>query len=253
MSDDWALVIDYREIGLIECLQNAKVPYRSDNLAVGDIQLQHKGIPLLIIERKTVSDLEASICDGRYREQKLRLLSTKKTHTRLAYLIEGDIRTATRIPVSNLYGAITGLWIRDGIQVIQSSDLADTSFIVQKLFSRRELLCNNKTDDGTDVSYGACAPISRRRDASSRDIYLLMLRQVPGVSGRIATAICTSYPNMSLLLATSKDDLHDDSSKFVDRVANIKYDTKKGSRRVGKAVASRLCTMLGMGPQTPQV
>ena len=43
------------------------------NLDLGDIIIEYNDIPLIIIERKTIPDLLASIKDGRYKEQKKRI------------------------------------------------------------------------------------------------------------------------------------------------------------------------------------
>ena len=62
------MILDDRERGLIELLPNATVQH----LAVGDISI---GDGKIIIERKSVADLEASILDNRYREQRSRLMA----------------------------------------------------------------------------------------------------------------------------------------------------------------------------------
>ena len=46
---------------------------------------------LIIFERKTLSDLESSIKDGRYSEQSLRLSSKSLHNHNIIYLIEGSI------------------------------------------------------------------------------------------------------------------------------------------------------------------
>jgi ERCC4-type nuclease len=94
--------LDDREHGLRPLLPQEDFPFT--HLPVGDIwiavdsetkDIRENG---LIIERKSVADLEASILDGRYREQRSRLLSyssEKKAHP--IYIIEGDLnRTASR-------------------------------------------------------------------------------------------------------------------------------------------------------------
>jgi ERCC4-type nuclease len=94
--------LDDREHGLRPLLPQEDFPFT--HLPVGDIwiavdsetkDIRENG---LIIERKSVADLEASILDGRYREQRSRLVSyssEKKAHP--IYIIEGDLnRTVTR-------------------------------------------------------------------------------------------------------------------------------------------------------------
>ena len=73
------LVIDSRESKLKKYFtSNEKnIPISFQSLDIGDIQLvsQSDNSIQYIIERKSISDLYSSINDGRYREQKARLLS----------------------------------------------------------------------------------------------------------------------------------------------------------------------------------
>ena len=62
------------------------------NLDLGDYLFKYNNQPILIIERKTIEDLASSIKDGRYREQKTRLLNTYNKKN-ILYLIEGDLMT----------------------------------------------------------------------------------------------------------------------------------------------------------------
>ena len=72
--------IDYREKKLIPIIQslnndyNFNINIEVENLPIGDIIIYDKrGNEKLIIERKTLNDLAASIRDGRYSEQSFRL------------------------------------------------------------------------------------------------------------------------------------------------------------------------------------
>ena len=49
-------------------------------LDIGDIILYKNKTPILFIERKTLADLYSSVKDGRWREQKARLLSHCAPH-----------------------------------------------------------------------------------------------------------------------------------------------------------------------------
>ena len=75
--------VDYREKKLISSLGSlvnaneeytGKITIESVNLLLGDICIcDDDGREILIIERKTLADLESSIKDTRYREQSIRL------------------------------------------------------------------------------------------------------------------------------------------------------------------------------------
>ena len=85
------LCIDVRETALAALLPDAVLK----PLVLGDITIENEdGKELVIIERKTVADLAASIKDGRYREQSARLTSYSLDNHRIVYLIEGSLRPA---------------------------------------------------------------------------------------------------------------------------------------------------------------
>ena len=68
---NYIIKIDNREKDIIAILQNKGYNFELENLDLGDFQfldLTSKE-PIIIIERKTYSDLNASIKDGRYKEQ----------------------------------------------------------------------------------------------------------------------------------------------------------------------------------------
>ena len=61
-------------------------------LELGDIEINISNVDFtnkFIFERKTLTDLNASINDGRYKEQKHRLLSSYSNNA-ITYIIEGD-------------------------------------------------------------------------------------------------------------------------------------------------------------------
>ena len=93
----YTLVVDVRERALIAELARSHpdVPVTTKALDVGDVQVHVDAVaeteqplgPRLVIERKTHSDLAASIKDGRWSEQKRRMLETAG-RDRVAYVIE---------------------------------------------------------------------------------------------------------------------------------------------------------------------
>jgi len=113
------------------------------NLLVGDIILSVIGdlgqtLRQLIIERKSYADLIASIKDGRYKEQKLRLQSVCKQNiwpTRLVYLVESgtqpDDQTGTIF-----YGSWVSMALRDNIPVIRVLSMAEGARFIIRLAER---------------------------------------------------------------------------------------------------------------------
>ena len=92
--------IDCREIkliqlfnGLVKDEDKEKIKMVSENIPLGDIILyDDAGQEKVIIERKSLADLAASIRDGRYKEQSFRLNQCTLHNHQIYYLIEGDLR-----------------------------------------------------------------------------------------------------------------------------------------------------------------
>ena len=72
-----SLVIDNREGKIINLIKHLTTEYTVEQLHVGDflIKIGDSTANTLVVERKSVNDLYQSINDGRYKEQKARLLA----------------------------------------------------------------------------------------------------------------------------------------------------------------------------------
>lgn len=128
------LVLDNREHGLATELTRIGVPFTTAVLDVGDFLIQNAdGQPLLVAERKSHADFAASNTDGRYREQRARLMAVRGSGVAVLYVLEGTW-TDTE---SRVFGArttevllkrlTTRLILRYGMPVLASSSLADTA------------------------------------------------------------------------------------------------------------------------------
>ena len=100
---------------------------------------------ILVVERKTQSDLYSSIRDGRYKEQKLRLISYSLNQ--ILYLIE-ESKNKFKINESIVKGAIINMTFRDGIKILFSNNLVETSeyirLLKKKIEKNPEFLLNLK-------------------------------------------------------------------------------------------------------------
>lgn len=141
------LVIDNREgklIELIKSIPSFTIPYELKNLQIGDIIISTKQHPCksIIIERKCVQDMLASIKDGRYKEQKIRLQSEKSYslgNTLICYIIEGNINDV-RYPTEKkvFHGSLVSCCFRDVIPLIRTSNLSETLDIITRIQERMD-------------------------------------------------------------------------------------------------------------------
>ena len=125
------LVIDVRERKLIETY---KGPFTTKTLDVGDVQCKYEDGNEWIMERKTAAYLTRSIKDGRWAEQRDRLMASGR---KVIYVIEGDLATV-RFPIDSLWGALINANIRRNSFVFRTLDLAETAQLVQILVTKME-------------------------------------------------------------------------------------------------------------------
>jgi len=88
----------------------------------------------VIIERKSLNDLAASIKDGRYEEQSYRLNGAAVHNHNIIYLIEGDLTKFNlfkqRMDKMTLYSSIISLNYYKGFSVFRSNDIQETAIII---------------------------------------------------------------------------------------------------------------------------
>lgn len=135
--------IDVREPKLIQQMQQIAVKdvvIVTEALPIGDIIIE-AGTQQIIIERKTILDLCASIKDGRYDEQSYRLNGIDVSNHNIYYLIEGDIGKLLifnkhKIDKQTIYSALFSLSYFKGFSVIRSFDIYETAFILMNMANK---------------------------------------------------------------------------------------------------------------------
>lgn len=226
------ILLDTRERGLIPLIPTATL----EQLQVGDAILQDKANkPVVIVERKTTADFVASFLDGRYREQRTRLLAYCHEHKAKAlYILEGGVTTPCRtLERPAIQKLINRLMLRYGIPVWVTTSLEDTATAIQLL--EFQIDDDPKVFEGEQVSYTDVLVTSKKANLDDPKTFLIgALLGCPGVSAKAATAIVEVFPSFDSLLKAEES-----------AIALIKV----GTRRLGPAVAKRLYTLLHSGSQ----
>ena len=153
------ITIDVREQDLIKMIKQLiiTIPSFKDieinvaSLPIGDIVISDKEEEKLIIERKSIQDLSASIKDKRYEEQSYRLNGSNYHNHNIIYLIEGDVNKSVNVFKGNsvdkltLYSAIFSLNYYKGFSVLRTFSLEETAiFICNTLRKMKKGLLENK-------------------------------------------------------------------------------------------------------------
>ena len=111
----------------------ADIKLVSETLPLGDIIINDGTNDCVIIERKTLSDLAASIKDGRYEEQSYRLNGLQHHNHNIVYLVEGDMYRFNafkeRIDKQTLYSAMFSINYFKGFSIMRSNNVEETAII----------------------------------------------------------------------------------------------------------------------------
>jgi ERCC4-type nuclease len=194
---------------------NTKITIVQKNLTIGDYvfydELNSK--ELLIIERKSLSDLEASIKDGRYNEQSFRLNESNLHNHNIIYLLEGAIIKYDPKFRSTLYSSLFSLNYYKGFSVINVLNQTETGDILLAFASK--LLKENKpgfysdlsnNNENNNTNYINTLKTSKKAHINSENIFQLMLMQIPGISNVSSLALASEFKNMENLLNALKSD-----------------------------------------------
>ena len=110
---------------------------RSESLHVGDVIISSSDgeTDYIVFERKSLQDLAASIRDGRYKEQSLRLQAFPQVHNHnIVYIIEGDFarynERFSKIGKGALQSAMCSLNYYKGFSVIRTISIIETYEII---------------------------------------------------------------------------------------------------------------------------
>ena len=239
------LVIDTRERELIENLKKTN-KIIVEQLDVGDILFRQDGETVLVIERKSVSDLKASICDGRGREQKARLLGSTPKH-RIMYLIEGSLNKSldykiSGLPVSTLVGSLVNTQLRDGIKVYKTASIDESANFLCKLHDKLIKDGDNYfKDEEQRVSaskYSSTLKKQKKANMTPQVWLIAQLSLIPQVTEKVANVIAEQYPTVKDLILEYESTPEHLREKLL---TDLKFPLKNGkSRRVGDKISSRI-------------
>ena len=198
------VIIDERETFLYaECIRFAEafpsVQISKTVLPLGDILLKtDDDQSMILIERKSISDLLASIKDGRYEEQSYRLKNSDEFSTHhIVYLIEGMFTFATDKKL--VYSAMTSLQFFKGFRVQRTCSLIESAEWIMHLADKIERdMKKGKclAYSGTDTSAGGnpdnyCTVVKKvkKDNITPENMGEIILCQIPGISANTAIAI----------------------------------------------------------------
>jgi len=203
----------------------------SENIPLGDIIIyDDDNNEKLIIERKTLLDLAASIRDGRYTEQGYRLQQCSMHNHNIIYLIEGDLRYykpfKTNIDKKALMSSMVSINYFKGFSLFRTITLTETaewllqvttklhkeapsSSFYEKTIFITETPNNDELIENTESinkSYSSVMKRVKKENINIDNIGEIMLSQIPGVSNASAIAIMSKYSTIQNLIQNLERD-----------------------------------------------
>lgn len=267
------LIIDSRELELISIFNFLKISYKMEMLSVGDIIIRQKVIinagsgagdacggagtsmdntgniedksciTGIIFERKTIADLEASIIDTRYKEQRQRLIMfAQENKYRTMYLIEGAWSSGKgTIGAPALMKICTRLQLHHNISVLQTANINETvsaiNTLKQYFIANPESFVSANSNEIIRASDGI--KVRKKDNENTGKMFMInSLCGCSGISSKMAVVIGeTCGYNWNILLQMLQEN-GENGENGKRKLANAKYG--ENQRRIGPAVIDRL-------------
>jgi len=249
------LVLDIRERELKNICENfilntdvyKDIKIEIESLELGDIIIRdHENNDIIIYERKTISDLIASIKDGRYNEQSYRLNGLEHHNHNIIYLIEGTV-SKTLKERQMVYSSMFSINYYKGFSLMRSTNIDETVYIIfnnvlkikkekdkQPFYSNKNLEINENKEE---KSYSTVIKKKKNANITRDNFGEIVLCQIPSISSTTACAIMKEFKSISNLIECLNED-----SNCLD---NIKYETdKKQSRKISKTSIKNILEFL---------
>lgn len=257
------LIIDVRESKIKEYLENISEKINTlginvsyQNLNLGDIILKVGNLEL-IIERKTIYDLFSSIQDGRYKEQKYRLLKNYDK-SQIVYLIE-DVSNLSKIKylrnfTSVTQGSIVNTIFRDNIKVVRSFNLEESvAYILnmlKKMKNNPEFFVNKTSESNqineinkpiTTSDYVDNFKLKKSSEMTPTNCALVQLSVIPGLSINMAKVIINRYGSLFKLMDAYQQIPVENLEAREQMLMNLELEIKNNKKRkLGKILSQRI-------------
>jgi ERCC4-type nuclease len=243
MDTGIVLHIDHRECHaktlLPSKLDNDDLKYVFENLDCGDFIIKADGRPIVVFERKTTRDLLASIIDGRYRNQKQRMVEAFGREN-IVYIIEGsftyhgDMQSFTEVEHKSLKTSIMNTQLRDKIAVMRTQDVIETCALLHEILIRVSKDTNKYVNVETQKQSFIVQHPRKKESGTKSEVFIQQLCQISGISQKTAEALCNEFIDMKTFYETLS------SLNSEQKLKLLKNIYLKDNRRINSKVAERI-------------
>jgi len=233
------LEVDNREHTVIKHLEEFQVEHKIVQLPIGDMLIkdQLNDAPHALFERKTYSDLVASLKDSRFREQKHRMENS--TAPIKGYIIEGayPVHPLNGIKPSTIDSLLLGLSLRDNFTLIYSKSPAHTAELLGKMLVKCKEWLTSASVSTAHQDALIQGSLVKKDGLTVETCYLSQLAQIPGVSLVTARALkekwTTLYKFVSFLNSDNIETVKTELSGF-----------PVNGKRLGQSAAEKIISFL---------
>lgn len=225
-----SIVVTPGETTLLDAFKKAGIEVIVENLLVGDAHIRRGDETVYIFERKAKGDLDASIKDGRYREQKSRLIQTGIARKNIVYIIEQLSKPRDKGAHKRVWSAICNCQHRDNFTVFMTRTVTETMDYLVGMAASVEKFVDSVEKVDTEVNINI-----RKRQVSLEEWFMYSLTLIPKCSLNIAGIITKEYTTLTSLIEAIESD-------GMDCLADIKHGDSQ--RRIGKKLSNDICTTI---------
>jgi ERCC4-type nuclease len=234
------LIVDNREPKeIITILQSRIENISLENLELGDYVIQNSdNQPVMIFERKSLSDLIASIKDGRYNEQSLRLSECEVNNRNIYYIIEGNTMNfcnrQNETTQKMLFSSMLSISSKKGFSLLNTNGFIETAEFIVRFYNKvsTEKPLQQDQLENTEIKYSNVIKTSKKANITKNNINEIMISQIPGISSVVAGAIMEKYSNIINLVNSLKND--------PNCLDNFKINSNNKERKIGKNIITGL-------------
>lgn len=229
------LIFDERETALYElCLQSeTKITCEKKVIPLADILITNddESEIFVYIERKSITDLLASIKDGRYAEQSYRLSNCCANPHNVIYLIEGMLPPKDKKLVVS---CIASLNYFKGFSVHRTVSMQETAFYLMAFADK--LMREGLKSTGGSNDYTSVVKVQKKANITTENIGQLFLMQIPGISSTTALEVMKPFKSFLEFVEHVKQN--------PEYLENIKMESNGKTRKLGSNVVKSIQTYI---------
>lgn len=187
---DLRVIVDSRERNqaLLDRLCENGICIDNKTIPIGDYILSDR----VCIERKTLSDFQSSIRDGRIFEQ---IKALKYNYTTPLMIVEED-KNEFRMNKQSVLGALCSIAVREGVNVLFSADPIETADIIS-IIAKQEQITQLRMPS-----------LKGNKRAKTKNEYMeYVIGNVPGVGPKLSVLLLKHFKNIKNIANASLDEL----------------------------------------------